>query len=42
MLTKGNHVAFASTLTLHTAAHEAAHVIQQQEGVQRKGGVDKV
>ena len=30
----GNHVAFASTPTLHTAAHEAAHVVQQRGGVQ--------
>jgi hypothetical protein len=29
----GNHVAFASTPDLHTAAHEAAHVIQQRAGV---------
>ena len=30
----GNHVAFAGAPDLHTAAHEAAHVIQQQAGVQ--------
>ena len=35
----GNDVAFASTPDLHTAAHEAAHVIQQKGGVQLKGGV---
>jgi hypothetical protein len=35
----GNHVAFAGAPDLHTAAHEAAHVIQQQAGVQLKGGV---
>ena len=35
----GNHVAFASSPTLHTAAHEAAHVVQQRGGVQLKGGV---
>ncbi len=35
----GDHVAFASTPDLHTAAHEAAHVVQQQGGVQLKGGV---
>jgi Domain of unknown function (DUF4157) len=28
----GNHVAFAESPTLHTAAHEAAHVIQQRAG----------
>src|SRR5262249_3801755 len=36
----GNHVAFASTPDLHTAAHEAAHVVQQRAGVQLKGGLD--
>jgi hypothetical protein len=35
----GNHVAFAGTPSLHTAAHEAAHVVQQRGGVQLKGGV---
>src|SRR5262249_53441586 len=35
----GNHVAFASTPDLHTAAHEAAHVVQQHGGVHLKGGV---
>ena len=35
----GNHVAFAGTPSLHTAAHEAAHVIQQRAGVHLKGGV---
>jgi hypothetical protein len=35
----GHHVAFASTPSLHTAAHEAAHVVQQRGGVQLKGGV---
>ncbi len=36
----GNHVAFdKSTPDLHTAAHEAAHVVQQRGGVQLKGGV---
>lgn len=35
----GNHVAFASTPDLHTAAHEAAHVVQQRAGVHLKGGV---
>ncbi len=35
----GTDVAFQSTPDLHTAAHEAAHVIQQQQGVHLKGGV---
>jgi hypothetical protein len=35
----GNHVAFAGTPDLRTAAHEAAHVVQQRGGVQLKGGV---
>ena len=35
----GNDVAFGGAPSLHTAAHEAAHVIQQQRGVQLKGGV---
>jgi hypothetical protein len=35
----GHHVAFASQPSLHTAAHEAAHVVQQRSGVQLKGGV---
>lgn len=35
----GTHVAFAGTPNLHTAAHEAAHVVQQRGGVQLKGGV---
>jgi len=35
----GNSVAFASPPDLHTAAHEAAHVVQQRGGVQLKGGV---
>jgi hypothetical protein len=38
----GNHVAFASAPDLHTAAHEAAHVVQQRAGVQLKGGVGEV
>jgi hypothetical protein len=36
---KGNHVAFGGTPDLHTAAHEAAHVVQQRAGVHLKGGV---
>jgi hypothetical protein len=35
----GNHVAFAGAPSLHTAAHEAAHVVQQRRGVQLNGGV---
>jgi Domain of unknown function (DUF4157) len=38
----GDHVAFAGTPSLHTAAHEAAHVVQQRGGVQLKGGVGQV
>lgn len=37
--TTGNHIAFAGTPTLHTAAHEAAHVIQQRAGVQLSHGI---
>lgn len=37
----GNAVAFAGEPDLHTAAHEAAHVIQQRGGVQLKGGIDQ-
>jgi len=35
----GHHVAFKGAPSLHTAAHEAAHVVQQRGGVQLKGGV---
>ena len=35
----GNHVAFGGAPDLHTAAHEAAHVVQQRAGVQLAGGV---
>ena len=36
----GTAVAFASpSPSLHTAAHEAAHIVQQRGGVQLKGGV---
>jgi hypothetical protein len=34
-----NHVAFHHEPSLHTAAHEAAHVMQQRAGVQLLGGV---
>src|SRR2546423_1143017 len=33
------HVVFAGRPTLHTAAHEAAHVVQQRGGLQLAGGV---
>jgi Domain of unknown function (DUF4157) len=35
----GNRVAFAQAPDLHTAAHEAAHVVQQAHGVSLYGGV---
>ena len=35
----GDSVAFKGTPDLHTTAHEAAHTVQQQGGVQLKGGV---
>ena len=35
----GSSVAFGGTPDLHTAAHEAAHVVQQRAGVSLKGGV---
>lgn len=35
----GNHVVFGGAPDLHTAAHEAAHVVQQQAGVSLSGGV---
>lgn len=38
----GSHVAFAGSPDLHTAAHEAAHVVQQKGGVQLAGGVGQV
>jgi len=37
----GDHVAFAGSPSLHTAAHEAAHVVQQRAGVQLSGGVGR-
>lgn len=40
--TVGDKVAFGKTPTLHTAAHEAAHVIQQRAGVSLKSGVGRV
>jgi Domain of unknown function (DUF4157) len=38
----GEHVAFAGAPDLHTAAHEAAHVVQQRSGVSLSGGVGQV
>jgi hypothetical protein len=35
----GHRVAFGEAPDLHTAAHEAAHVVQQRAGVQLRGGV---
>jgi hypothetical protein len=35
----GDHVAFTTAPSLHLAAHEAAHVVQQRAGVSLKGGV---
>jgi hypothetical protein len=35
----GDAVGFATPPDLHTAAHEAAHVVQQRGGVQLRGGV---
>jgi hypothetical protein len=38
----GNAVAFHSAPDLHTAAHEAAHVVQQQRALPLSGGVGQV
>ncbi|MEZ4402583.1 MAG: DUF4157 domain-containing protein [Kofleriaceae bacterium] len=38
----GDHVAFAATPDVHTAAHEAAHIIQQRRGVSLAGGIGQV
>lgn len=37
----GDQVAFAGSPSLHTAAHEAAHVVQQRHGVQLPGGLGR-
>lgn len=37
----GNSVAFSGAPDLHTAAHEAAHVVQQRYGVRVDGGVGR-
>jgi hypothetical protein len=39
--TRGEHVAFDGAPSLHTAAHEAAHVVQQRRGVRPPGGVGR-
>jgi hypothetical protein len=39
--TMGEHVAFGGPPDLHTAAHEAAHVVQQRGGVSVPGGVGR-
>jgi hypothetical protein len=38
----GNSVAFGQSPGLHTAAHEAAHVVQQRSGVSLVGGVGQI
>ena len=38
----GQDVVFGGAPSLHTAAHEAAHVVQQRAGVALKGGVGQV
>ena len=38
----GDAVAFREAPSLHTAAHEAAHVVQQRAGVSLSGGVGQV
>jgi preprotein translocase subunit SecG len=40
--TRGDHVAFKGPPDLRTAAHEAAHAIQQRSGVHLPGGVGEV
>lgn len=37
--TAGDRVAFRGSPDLHTAAHEAAHVVQQRGGIAAKGGL---
>jgi len=37
----GTNIAFKSAPSLHTAAHEAAHIVQQRAGVSLDGGVGK-
>jgi hypothetical protein len=38
----GTHIVLGDRTDLHTAAHEAAHIVQQRGGVQLKGGVGAV
>jgi len=38
----GSDIAFGGSPDLHTAAHEAAHVVQQRSGVSLQGGVGQV
>ncbi len=40
--TTGDHVVFADTPGLDTVAHEAAHVVQQRNGVRIAGGIGQV
>lgn len=40
-LASGNRVAFGGNVSLHTAAHEAAHVVQQRAGFAPSGGLDR-
>ena len=40
--TTGHHVAFAGVPDLRTAAHEAAHIVQQRSGVELHGNVGQV
>lgn len=40
--TTGHHVGFAGTPNLHTAAHEAAHIVQQGAGIKLAGNVGQV
>ncbi len=37
----GQHIAFQKAPDLHTAAHEAAHIIQQRGGVSLQGGMGR-
>lgn len=37
----GSHVVFAGSPSLHTAAHEVAHVVQQRAGVAVEGGLGR-
>lgn len=39
--TTGRHVVFGPAPGLHTAAHEAAHIIQQRAGVEISGGISR-